>query len=119
MGQKYRFVGTSMEIGPRRLSKFGEEITLTPEQRKDAGPNAPLVHDALFSKAAFTEQELSIYANPGQRIDAPEAFMSKVRVVWALVGQEPSGNPALAQVEAKMSLADRSVVDAAIQGVKQ
>ena len=89
MGQKYRFVGTSMEIGTRRLMKFGEEISLTPEQRKDAGPKAPLVHDALFSKAGFTEQELSIYANPSQRIDAPEAFMSKVRAVWAQVGQEP------------------------------
>lgn len=115
MGQKYRFVGTVTQIGERKLLKFGEEIILTPEQRKDAGPNAPLVHDALFSKVGFLDQELSIYANPGQRVDAPDAFMSKVRAAWALIGQEPG---ALAQVEAKLTPSDRAVVEAAV-GVKQ
>lgn len=118
MGQKYRFVGTDTTVAGRRLTKFGEEITLTPEQRKDAGPRAPLVHDSLFSVVGFTEQELSLYANPGQRIDAPAVFMGKVKSAWMLIGQEPPA-PTLAQVESKLAPADRSVVEAAVAGVKQ
>jgi hypothetical protein len=90
MKQKYRFVGTHAEIGETKLTKFGETIELTPEQRKDAGPRCPLVHEALFAKAGFTEQELSIYAHPGQRVDAPEPFVKKAKVAWGFIGQEPA-----------------------------
>ena len=55
--QNYRFVGNQMEIGSRKLTKFGEVIALTPEQRKDAGPRAPLVHEALFTRVGFTDRK--------------------------------------------------------------
>jgi len=88
--QNYRFVGNQMEIGSRKLTKFGEVIALTPEQRKEQAPPAPLVHEALFTRVGFTEQELDIYARPSQRVGAPDAFTRKVQSAWALVGQEPA-----------------------------
>ena len=119
MGQKYRFVGTDTTIGDRRLLKFGEEITLTPEQRAAAGPRAPLVHDTLFSGVGFTEQELSLYTYPAGRVSILDAGLQKIKAAWALIGQEPGASPTLAQVEAKLTPPDRAVVDAAVAGVKQ
>lgn len=87
MKQSYRFVGTEMVIGDTRLTKFGEVIMMTPDERKDAGVKAPLVHDSLFPE--FTEQELSLYAYPGQRIDPPAAFDRKLRSAWEQVGKLP------------------------------
>lgn len=87
--QKYRFVGTEFTIGNRKFTRLGDLVEMTPEQRRDAGPRAPLVHDALFQQIGFTEQELSLYAYPAQRVDSPAAFQAKLREAWAAVGREP------------------------------
>ena len=81
MKQKYRFVGTTTEIGEHRLTKFGQEIELVDPL------DAPLVTEANFKSAGFTEQEISIYAYPAQRIDAPEAFTKKLKAVQSLIGK--------------------------------
>ena len=92
MKQTYRFVGTEMVIGDIHLTKFGEVVELTDAERAACGPNVPLVHDDLFDEVGFTDQELSLYAYPGQRIDAPEAVNTKIRDAWAVVGVHPEGN---------------------------
>ncbi len=90
MQQKYRFVGTELAVGDRVLKKLGEVILLTPEQRKEIGINRPLVHDSLFSKIGFTDQELSLYGYSGQRHNAPEPFLTKLKAAWQLIGEEPT-----------------------------
>jgi len=85
--QKFRFVGTSAEIGDRKLTRLGEEIALSSDDAKNAiEGGAALLPEDSFAQVGFTEQEISLYACPGQRIDAPEAFMAKLRSAWALVG---------------------------------
>ncbi|MCC6591606.1 MAG: hypothetical protein IT168_33275 [Bryobacterales bacterium] len=87
--RKFRFVGTTAEIGDRRLTRLGEEVVLSAEDARQAlDGGVALLPEAMFNSVGFTEQELSIYAWPGQRIDTPEAFEAKLRKAHALIGKE-------------------------------
>lgn len=76
----YHFVGSYCEIGGGRikLDRFGQRVELPAELAENVvkGGGAILPEED-FAKFGFTEQELSLYAYPGQWSDAPEAFTRK------------------------------------------
>lgn len=90
MKKQYRFIGTETIIGDHRLTRLGEAIELTEEEAANVlGPTgAPLLTEEAFESIGFTEQELSIYAFPGQRVDAPEAFTDKMSVAFVALSLE-------------------------------
>jgi len=77
---KYRFVGSYCEIdgGRIKLERFGQQIELPDEVAEIVvkGGGA-IIPEADFEKLGFTEQELSLYAFPGQQVGAPDAFTVK------------------------------------------
>ena len=76
----YNFVGSYCEIdgGRIKLEKFGQRIDLPEDLAavviKGGGAILP---EAEFESLGFTEQEISLYAYPGQQASAPEAFLAK------------------------------------------
>lgn len=76
----YRFVGSYCEIdgGRIKLERFGQRIELPDEVAETVirGGGA-ILPEADFESLGFTEQEISLYAYPGQQIGAPEAFTRK------------------------------------------
>lgn len=77
----YFFVGSYCEIdgGRIKLERFGQRIELPDEVAETVvkGGGA-ILPEAKFQEIGFTEQELSLYAYPGQRAGAPEVFNQKV-----------------------------------------
>ncbi|MFN3323418.1 MAG: hypothetical protein ACK5AZ_07980 [Bryobacteraceae bacterium] len=76
----YRFVGSYCEIdnGRIKLERFGQRIEL-PENVAETiirGGGA-ILPEAEFNAIGFTEQELELYAYPGQQATAPGAFQRK------------------------------------------
>ncbi|MDE2103019.1 MAG: hypothetical protein KGL39_37590 [Patescibacteria group bacterium] len=76
----YRFVGSYCEIdgGRIKLERFGQQIELSDEVAEVVvkGGGA-IIPEAEFEQIGFTEQELSLYAYPGQQSGAPEAWITK------------------------------------------
>ncbi|MGE5568544.1 MAG: hypothetical protein ACM3S5_05845 [Rhodospirillales bacterium] len=76
----YHFVGSYTEIGGGRikLERFGQRVEL-PDDLADniVKGGGAILPEAEFNQLGFTEQELSLYAYPGQWEGAPEAFTSK------------------------------------------
>lgn len=79
----FRFVGTTLDIGDRRLTRLGEKITL------DSDMGAPLITEEAFQSVGFTEDELKAYATPGQRAEMPSEFASKLSKAWGMIGKAP------------------------------
>lgn len=76
----YHFVGSYCEIdnGRIKLERFGQRIEL-PENVAETvirGGGA-ILPEADFNAIGFTEQEISLYAYPGQQATAPEVFQRK------------------------------------------
>jgi hypothetical protein len=76
----YRFVGSYCEIdgGRIKLERFGQQVEL-PDAVAEVvvkGGGA-IIPETEFESLGFTEQELSLYAYPGQQDGAPEAFAVK------------------------------------------
>src|ERR1035441_2436286 len=79
----YRFVGSYCEIGGVRLERFGQAVDLSDEVAETAVKGgAAIIPECDFQKLGFTEQEVSLYAYPGQREGAPEVVMSKIKASW-------------------------------------
>jgi hypothetical protein len=76
----YYFVGSYCEIdgGRIKLERFGQRIDLPEDLATTVilGGGA-ILPEADFESLGFTEQEISLYAYPGQQATAPEAFLKK------------------------------------------
>ena len=82
---QYRFVGMECQIGENiKLERFGQQVRLSDEVAKIAVlGGAGILPEAIFDGLGFTEQEVSLYAWPGQRMGAPEVVVQKIRAAHA------------------------------------
>lgn len=87
--EKFRFVGTELEIGNRRYVAFGQVVDI-PTAEVDGVVYAPggakVVTEAQFAAAGFTPDEVRKYAYPGAQMAAPADFKAKLEKVRAQVG---------------------------------
>jgi hypothetical protein len=81
----YRFVGSYCEIdgGRIKLDRFGQQVELPDEVAEIVvkGGGA-IIPEADFEALGLTEQEVSLYAYPGQQAGAPEVFLVKQKAAW-------------------------------------
>lgn len=74
----FRFIGTEVNIGSTKLTKFGEPIEMTPEVGAAAiAGDVPIIPDAEFKACKFTPEELEEYAYPGPRTEPSAEFAVK------------------------------------------
>jgi hypothetical protein len=78
----YRFCGSLTEAGELRLTKFGQAVELSDELASlIVLGGGSILPSADFAKAAFTEQELSLYSNTASHSEGNRAFQAKKKIV--------------------------------------
>lgn len=79
MKKGYRFVGSACAIwGVAELSKFGQRIELLDEVAENVIlGGAALITEEDFNVIGFSTDELTDFAFPGQRVNAPEDFKAR------------------------------------------
>lgn len=80
----YRFVGTLCEVDEKlKLERLGQSAALSDTQADNViAGGGSILPDDVFSGIGFTDQELTDYAYPGQRIEAPEGFKAKMSAAY-------------------------------------
>lgn len=75
--KSYRFVGTLADVGGVRLDRFGQKVQLPAADAKhERGP--AVIPEEEFERIGFTEEELTKFAFPGPRSEAPPEFQKKI-----------------------------------------
>ncbi len=103
----YRYVGTTQSgfhgHPTYHFSLFGQKIEMDQDLAEEKIlSDFPILPDAEFAKAAFTDAELKVSAHKLAEGQAPAAFMDKVRASWSALHdyREAAKAKAAAPVEA-------------------